>query len=261
MNTCKKIIAIVQGRMGSNRLPGKILLDIGGQPMLARVVNRTRRARFIEQVVVATTLDPSDDPVEEFCRQKGYPCYRGDLFDVLDRYYQAALIYQADVVVRITADCPVIDPAEIDRIVEAFLDKGVDFAANRLPPPFSRSIPIGMDVEVVSFSALEKAWKEATEKYEREHVMPYFYDKEGRFNILVLDHEPNLGHLRWTVDTPQDLEVLRSIYASFRNRDDFSLDELLAHSEEHPEWQEINANIYHNSFLDTDKRGNGKSKD
>ncbi|MCJ7694291.1 MAG: NTP transferase domain-containing protein, partial [Anaerolineaceae bacterium] len=121
MNTGKKIIAIVQGRMGSNRLPGKILLDIGGQPMLALVVNRTRRARFIEQVVVATTLDPSDDPVAEFCRQQGYPYYRGDIFDVLDRYYQAALIYQADVVVRITADCPVIDPAEIDRIVEAFL--------------------------------------------------------------------------------------------------------------------------------------------
>jgi len=261
MNTDKKIIAIVQGRMGSNRLPGKILLDIGGQPMLARVVMRVRRARMIEQAVVATTVDPSDDPVAEFCRQQGYPYYRGDLFDVLDRYYQAALIYQADVVVRITADCPVIDPAEIDRIVEAFLDKGVDFAANRLPPPFSRSIPIGMDVEVVSFPALEKAWKEATEKYEREHVMPYFYDKEGRFNILVLDHEPNLGHLRWTVDTPQDLEVLRSIYLSFNNKDDFSLDELLAHSEKHPEWQAMNANIYHNSFLDTDKRENEKSKD
>lgn len=261
MKTDKKIIAIIQGRMGSNRLPGKILLDIGGQPMLARVVNRVRRARTIEQVVVATTLDLSDDPVAVFCRQNGYPCYRGDLFDVLDRYYQAASNYSADIVVRITADCPVIDPFEIDRIVGAFLESGGDFAANRLPLPFSRSIPIGLDVEVVSFPALERAWKEATEKYEREHVMPYFYDQEGRFNILVLEHEPNLGQLRWTVDTPQDLEVLRSIYASFNNKDDFSLDELLAHSEKHPEWQAMNANIYHNSFFDTDKRDKRKIKE
>jgi spore coat polysaccharide biosynthesis protein SpsF len=254
-----RIVAIVQGRMSSRRLQGKILLDMGGKPMLARVLQRARRARLVDQVVMATTVDPSDDPVAEFCLQHGYPCFRGNLFDVLDRYYQAAKHYQADVVVRIKADCPVIDPGEIDRTIQAFLDAEVDFAANRLPPPFTRTTPIGMDTEVVKFAALERAWREADEKYEREHVMPYLYDQPGRFSILVVDHEPNLGHLRWTVDTPEDLAVLREIYASFNNRDDFSMAELLEQTRIHPGWQEMNANIYHNSFLDTDNRAQGNA--
>jgi len=254
-----KIVAIVQGRMSSKRLPGKILLDMGGKPMLARVLQRVRRARLVDQVVMATTVDPSDDPVVEFCQQHGYPCFRGNLFDVLDRYCQAAKHYQADVVVRITADCPVVDPGEIDRTIQAFLDADVDFAANRLPPPFTRTIPIGMDTEVVKFTALERAWKEAQEKYEREHVMPYLYDQPGRFNILVLENEPDLGHMRWTVDTPEDLAVLRAIYASFNNRDDFSMEELLEQYKTHPEWQAMNAGIYHNSFLDTDNRVKGNA--
>lgn len=252
------IVAIVQGRMTSKRLPGKILLDLGGQPMLARVLQRVRRSRLIDQLVMATTVDSSDDPVAEFCRQRGYACFRGNLFDVLDRYYQAARHFNVDVVVRITADCPVIDPLEIDRTVQAFLDADVDFAANRLPPPFKRTTPIGTDTEVVKFAALERAWKEASEKYEREHVMPYFYDQPGRFKTLVLDHEPDLGHLRWTVDTPEDLEVLRQIYASFNNRDDFSTDELIEHCRLHPDWQLLNANINHNTFLDTDTRNKGQ---
>ncbi len=225
--------------------------------MLARVVQRVRRSRLVSQVVVATTADPSDDPVAQFCQQKGIPCFRGNLFDVLDRYYQAASYYAADVVVRITADCPLIDPAEIDLTIRALLDNDVDFAANRLPPPFTRTTPIGMDAEVVTFAALERAWREAGQKYEREHVLPYLYDQPGRFKTLVLANEPDLGHLRWTVDTPQDLEVVRQIYATFDNRDDFSLAELLEHNEQHPEWQALNANIHHNSYLETDSRVKG----
>ena len=248
------IIAIIQGRMSSSRLPGKVLADIGGQPMLARVVTRARRARTLDQVIVATTTDPSDDPIAEFCKLRGFPCFRGDLYDVLDRYYLAAKLFGAGVIVRITADCPVIDPGEIDRTINAFLQAGVDFAANRLPPPLKRTTPIGLDTEVCSFGALERAWHEATAKHEREHVMPYFYDEPGRFKTLLVDMQPDSGHLRWTVDTPEDLAVMQQIYAAFQNDDGFDLAQLLAMSTDHPEWQTQASKVQHKSFLDVDDR-------
>ncbi len=230
------VVAIIQARMGSSRLPGKVLMPIGGEPMLFRVVRRARRANLVGKVIVATTTDPGDDPVEAFCQKKGFPCFRGDPMDVLDRYFKAAKHFKAGTVVRLTADCPLIAPKEIDRIVKAFFDSKVDFAANRLPPPWKRTTPIGMDTEVVSVSALTRAWREAKEKFEREHVMPYLYDKEGRFRILLVDHEPDLGHLRLTVDTAEDLALVRKIYQHFGNSDDFSLTDILMLLEKHPEY-------------------------
>lgn len=169
-------VAIIQARMSSSRLPGKVLLDLAGQPMLVHVVERVKGARTIQDIVVATTNDPSDDPIEQACAARGYACFRGSLHDVLDRYYQAARASRAGVIVRITADCPLIDPAVVDRTVEAFHSPNTDFCANRLPPPWGRTLPIGLDVEVVSFTALERAWKEADQPFQREHVMPYFYE-------------------------------------------------------------------------------------
>lgn len=247
-------VAIIQARMASSRLPGKVLLDIGGEPMLVRVVERTRRAKTVQAVGVATTTDASDDPIEALCRARGYPFSRGSQFDVLDRYYQAARQMEADVIVRITADCPVIDPDVIDATVTAFLRAGVDFAANRLPPPWKRTYPVGLDTEVVSFPALERAWKEAAEPHEREHVMPYFYDQEGRFSIQVLDHEPDYGAYRWTVDTPQDLELLRQIYAHFSGRDDFTWLEVLALVQDQPGLGQINAGVRAKQGFEVDER-------
>ena len=238
-------IAIVQARMSSTRLPGKVLKDIAGRAMLARVVMRARRARTVSQVVVATTTDPADDPVANYCRQQGFPVHRGALNDVLDRYYQTAREFGAEIVVRLTADCPVIDPGEIDHVVTAFREMRVDFAANRLPPPWKRTYPIGLDTEVCSFTGLERAWREAQLPYEREHVMPYFYDEPGRFRIAVVDHDPDYGHLRWTVDTAQDLELLNRVYAHFKGRDDFSWLEVLNLFERQPELLEINAGVHH----------------
>ena len=129
----------------------------------------------MDEVAVATTTDVSDDPIEAFCKSNKVPVYRGDVFDVLDRYYQAARAFQADVIVRLTADCPLLDPYVVDQTVRRFFADGADFAANRLPPPFKRTFPIGLDTEVCSFAALERAWKEADQKYQREHVMPYLY--------------------------------------------------------------------------------------
>ncbi len=176
------VVAIIQARMSSSRLPGKVLLDIAGKPMLQWVVERVRQAPGVSEVVVATTDNPADDPIEEFCVKNNILIFRGNQFDVLDRYYQTAKLVNADVIVRVTADCPLIDPNEVDNLLNEFFERKVDFAANRLPPPWHRTFPIGLDVEIASFAALERAWNEATEIHDREHVMPYLYEVEGRFS-------------------------------------------------------------------------------
>jgi spore coat polysaccharide biosynthesis protein SpsF len=262
--------------MGSSRLPGKVLLDIGGEPMLVRVVERARRAGKLSGVMVATTDATSDDPVAKLCEERGYAFHRGSVHDVLDRYYHASHSQNADIIVRITADCPAIDPVLIDRTVEAFFGKTrlqdetlshrkslpdlgpaegpYDFAANRLPPPFHRTYPIGLDVEVCSAPALDYAWAHAKEKHQREHVMPYLYETSGRFNVLLVNHETDLGTLRWTVDTPEDLELLRCIYAHFGNRDDFSWLDVLDLWRRNPELAEINAGVRHKTLREFDDR-------
>ena len=256
-----KVLAIIQARMSSSRLPGKVLRDLGGKPMLERVISRVSRARHINGLVVATTVDSTDDPIADFCAQHGTPVFRGSLYDVLDRYYQCARQYQADVIVRITADCPLIDPQEIDRVIAAYLEGDCDFAANRLPPPQKRTSPIGMDTEVCSFAALEQAWQNAAEKFEREHVMPYLYDTPGRFRVRVVETAPDMGNLRFTVDTEEDLQVARAIYAAFGNDDKFSLDEMLRLSAQNPQWQHSLVGVPHKSFLDVDERAAAQAQE
>jgi spore coat polysaccharide biosynthesis protein SpsF len=278
-----KILAIIQARMSSSRLPGKVLLDISGQPMLMRVISRTRKARTLDGVVVATTIDPADDPIEGMCTEQEYPCYRGSLQDVLDRYYQAARIYGADVIVRITGDCPVIDPEIIDATVKIFFTEAESgFAATRLPPPWRRTLPIGLDVEVVSFASLERAWIEADQPFHREHVMPFFYEgtppdlhvRAGErknhasepsptwyvahgtslrgFKVAVLNHDPDYGDLRWTVDTPDDLTLLRQIFAHFPGRETFPWQDILALFEREPDLGRINSAVRHKDFRESE---------
>jgi spore coat polysaccharide biosynthesis protein SpsF len=255
--TSQHTVVIIQARMGSSRLPGKVLKEIDGRPMLDWVVTRARRAETVDEVAVATTTDAADDPIAAFCEAHEVPVYRGDVFDVLDRYYQAALAFQADIVVRLTADCPLIDPQVIDLTVQRFLQTGADFAANRLPPPFKRTYPIGLDTEVCSFAVLQRAWQEADLKYQREHVMPYLYDQEGRFKVEVVDHMEDQGAQRWTVDTLQDLEFVRQVAVRFDGRDDFGWLDVLALLEKEPALQAINAEIHHKTMVDVDER-NGK---
>ncbi len=269
--------------MSSSRLPGKILLEIAGKPMIQHVIERTQLARRLEAVTVATTTDPSDDPVAALAVSLGIPHTRGSLHDVLDRYYQAARTHQAEVIVRITADCPLIDPNLIDQTVElvasSFSPHPSDFSCNRLPPPFGRTFPIGLDVEVCTFAALERAWKESTETFHREHVMPFLYEKaifennlqsaipnsyfvlhgtsQRNFRIAQLHHQPAYGSLRWTVDTPEDLAFIREVFARLGNKTDFTWYDVLSIVQKEPELAEINASIRHKTMTETDHRAPG----
>jgi len=226
-------VAIIQARMSSTRLPGKVLLDIAGQPMLRRVVERTQRAKFVDQVIVATSEDLSDNPVSEYCSLHGIACFRGSRDDVLDRFYQTALNYPADVIVRITADCPLIDPDVIDRVVGRFLEGGLDYVTNRLRYTY----PDGLDVEAFSFAALERAWREADRHAEREHVTPYLRES-GKFQTANVECEIDLSprDLRWTVDTASDLEFVRVVYDRIGNDGNlFRLHDILQLLEREPD--------------------------
>jgi spore coat polysaccharide biosynthesis protein SpsF len=254
MKNKPRIIAIIQARMSSNRLPGKVLAPLGHLPVLGWMMTRTRRAQLIDEVIIATTTDLGDDAIVEFCQQNDYPYYRGSLHDVLDRYYQAARQHHADVIVRLTGDCPFIDPVMLDDNIRTFLqaDPPLDFVANRLP--LDRTVPIGLDTEICTIAALEIAWKETTDAHHREHVMPYFYENPDRFNVLHITHIPDYGRYRWTVDTPEDLQLLREIVDFFPGQDDFSWLDVLAVVQAHPELSEINAGIQHKTHLDIDDR-------
>ncbi len=245
--------------------------------MIQHVIERTQLARTLDAVTVATTTDPSDDPMAAFATSIGIPHTRGSLHDVLDRYYQAAKAHQADVIVRITADCPVIDPEVIDQTVRLVTENSAfDFSCNRLPPPFGRSFPIGLDVEVCTFAALEHAWQESTETFHREHVMPFLYEKaifennlqsaipnsyfvlhgtsQRNFRIAQLHHQPDYGSLRWTVDTPEDLAFIREIFARLDGKPDFTWYDVLSIVQKEPELAEINAGIRHKTMTETDHR-------
>jgi spore coat polysaccharide biosynthesis protein SpsF len=233
-----KIVAIIQARMGSTRLPGKVLADIGGQPMLWYVMQRTRAAETLDEVVIATTTERADDAIVAFCGLQGVPCFRGSENDVLDRYYKAARHHNAEAVVRITSDCPLIDPEIIDKTVRAFLAEKPDYASNSV----ARTYPRGLDTEVMTFRALELAWREAGQPYQRSHVTPYLYESPGRFKVLGVSAAEDYSCYRWTVDTPEDLEFVRAVYSRSEGGD-FRLNDVLRLIEREPHLAEINREI------------------
>lgn len=234
------IVAIVQARMGSTRLPGKVLSDIEGQSMLSHVVNRARQANKLDKIVIATTEKPDDDLVMIECERIGIPSFRGAEDDVLDRYYRAARSFRAEYIVRITSDCPLIDPEIIDVVIEEFLaHEGLDYASNSLPP---RTFPRGLDVEVMTIDALERAWQEDKNPAWREHVTPYIYRHPEKFNLKTVTSEVDYSYMRWTVDTEEDLTFVRKIYKHFGN-DNFSWKEVIRLLNEHPEYLDINRHI------------------
>ncbi len=234
-----KVIAIIQARMGSTRLPGKVLLDLAGEPMLSRVVNRLRRAKRLDGVVVATTTESRDDALATFCEQRGIACFRGDENDVLDRYYRAAQAHEAGAVVRVTSDCPFIEPEIVDRVVAELDDAEVDFASNIGMP---RTYPRGLDTEALPRRTLTRVWEEDRNPAWREHVTLFIHKRPELFRTRNVCHESDLSQMRWTVDTPEDFAFASRVYADF-GRDDFSWRDVLAVLENHPEWSAINQAI------------------
>jgi spore coat polysaccharide biosynthesis protein SpsF len=240
MNT----LAIIQARIGSTRLPGKVLVDLGGATVLARVVHRLERSQQITKMVVATTSVPADEVIVSECERLQVSCFRGSEDDVLDRYYQAARSYTADAVLRITSDCPLIDPELVDETVRVFRNEHADYASNVSP----RTYPRGLDAEVMTSSALERAWREAREPYEREHVTPYLYEHPKSFRLASVRGDVDYSHYRWTLDTPGDLELLRAVYSRFHNRDDFHWQDVIALMEREPELAELNSQVLQKSL-------------
>jgi spore coat polysaccharide biosynthesis protein SpsF len=241
-----KITAIIQCRMGSTRLPGKVLMDLGGKTVLARVVGRLRRATQVDEIVVATTRSVADDAVVQECRQLEVLYFRGSENDVLDRYYQAAIVSAAGSVVRITSDCPVIDPQLVDETIRVFHQQRGDYGSNVFP----RTYPRGLDTEVFTISALGQAWRHAHEPYQREHVTPYFYEHPELFRLVSHRGHIDYSQYRWTLDTAEDLELLRIIYARFGNEDDFRWSEVIQLMEREPELAELNSNVMQKALHD-----------
>lgn len=218
------IVTIVQARMSSTRLRGKVLLPILGRPMLQHQLERLQRCRASDSLMVATSEERGDDAIGQLCRSLNVPCFRGQLNDVLDRYYQAAMSVGATGIVRITADCPLIDPAVADDIIGLYRRAQCDYASNTLVPTY----PDGLDVEVVSMKALQAAWRDSAAPSEREHVTSYVWQHPDRFRLVNHTHSEDLSHHRWTVDEPEDLDFVRSVYqALYDRKPDFDMYDVL----------------------------------
>jgi len=241
MGTFMKIVAIVQARMGSTRLPNKVMKLINGKPMIEILFARLARSKKIHQLVLATSINPKDDTLAEQVLKLGYVSYRGSEDDVLNRYYHAAKNEGADLVVRITGDCPLIDSDLVDELIECFQSKNIDYMSNTNPPTF----PDGLDAEIFTFKALETSFKEATSKYDREHVTSYIRSKDC-FTKACLSNPTDLSSLRWTVDELLDFEVVYQIFEHFYPNIFFSWTDVLNYQLKSPQIFSLNKNLRRN---------------
>ena len=244
------VVAIVLARVGSTRLTQKVLKDIVGKPLLWHVINRLKKAKLIDEIVVATTTKEEDEPIIKLAKDNDVKSYAGSEEDVLDRCYQAAKIHKADVIVRITADCPLIDPNVVDKVINYFLDNDFDYASNTnvgVRVLCKQAYPDGLDTEVFSFDALERAWKEAKLPSEREHVTPYIWKHSGVFKVGSIECDEDLSHMRWTVDYEEDLMFVREVYKRlYRKGEIFHMKDILTLLRVHPELMNINREIMRN---------------
>jgi len=234
-----RTVAIIQARTGSTRLPGKVLLPLLSEPLLVHVVRRVTRASSVEATVVATTTMLDDDAIVALGAREGWLVERGSEMDLLERYVGAARAHAAEQVVRITSDCPLIDPHIIDEVVAALEVDGADYASNTLEP---RTFPRGLDVEAMTMAALEAAGRDDRDPASREHATPFLYRHPERFRLTGVRLPVDLSAHRWTVDTPEDYELVRRIY-DVLGRDDFAWRDALAVVDAHPEWSRLNRHI------------------
>lgn len=239
----QRVVAIVQARMGSTRLPGKVLMPVLGKPLLQFELERLALCRRVSGIVLATSVDPADDPVAELGQRLGVSVYRGSDADVLDRYYQAAKLAGAKHVMRVTGDCPLLEPALCDQVVEAYFASGADYFAT------SPGHAEGLDCEVLSFAALEAAWRRSSAKAEREHVTLFVRRRPEEFTLRQLDAPEDLGHYRLTVDEPEDFWVVQRILEHYRGDVQVTFAQVRAYLDAHPEVRRHNARIVRNEGL------------
>ena len=241
------VIAILQARMSSSRLPQKVLHPIVGKPMLALQCERVLRSKLIDSLIIATSNDESDQPIEALGNALGLPVYRGSLENVLERYYRAAQTTSAKHIVRITGDCPLAAPEIIDAVIAHHLAEQADYTSNCHPP----TLPDGLDVEVMTIAALNQAYSKATKPSEKEHVTPYIVNHPEQFHLANYLHPQDLSQFRWTVDQREDFELVERIYQQLypKNRA-FTTEDILALMQAHPELQAINANINRNEGME-----------
>lgn len=238
------ILAILQARMSSSRLPGKVLKPILGHPMILRQIERIRQSRRIDRLVMATSTDVSDGALMEVCEAQSVECARGSLDDVLDRYYQVARAYGPEHVVRLTGDCPLLDPDVMDETIALHLAGQFDYTSNALDP---LTFPNGLDVEVMRFECLERTWREARLPSEREHVTPYIYNHPELFRLGAYRGERDLANMRWTVDEPEDLAFVRQVYAAlYPANPSFRMLDIVALVERAPALSAINSRFQRN---------------
>jgi spore coat polysaccharide biosynthesis protein SpsF len=235
------IIAIIQARMGSSRLPKKALTDIDGTPSLKFMIDRVKKSKLIDKIIVATTNKEEDNEIVNFCNNNDIFCHRGSEDDVLDRYYQTAKEYKATTVVRLTSDCPLIDPYLIDDTINLFIQKKVDYASNTVPPEVKK-YPDGSDVEVFSFKNLNRAWIETKDIKDREHVTFYFWKRNKDFTTAMLDNKYDWGKYRITVDYKEDIDLVRQIVRKLKDQKKFgTTKEIVEILESNPELLKINS--------------------
>lgn len=237
-----RVEAFIQARMGSSRLPGKVLKKVLNRPLLDFLVERVKDCQEIDNIVILTTYLEEDDLIASFCEDKKLCCFRGSKENVLERYYQASLKNNPNGIVRITADCPLIDPEVVDQVVKAFRHQypKIDYVSNCL----ERTFPRGLDVEVFSHEALHRAYQNGHRPDEKEHVTVYIYRHPDLFKLLNVSHIQSLSSYRWTVDTPEDFELIRLILEHlYVHKPHFRLNDILTLLSYHPEWNKINAHI------------------
>ncbi|MCG3085213.1 glycosyltransferase family protein [Anoxybacillus sp. LAT_31] len=237
-----KVAAIIQARMGSTRLPGKVLKKVLGKTLLEYQMERVKKAKTIDEMIIATTTKESDDPIVQLCQQLSIPYYRGSEEDVLSRYYETATKFGVDVVVRLTSDCPIVDPNVIDKVVEHYLENKdqYDYVSNTL----ARTYPRGMDTEVMSYEVLKRAHKDAKELVYREHVTAYIYHHPDQFRLCNVSNEKDESKHRWTVDTEEDFLLIKNILEILYPINPlFTLKDVIQVLQDKPEWVEINAHI------------------
>lgn len=242
MDNIKKVVAIIQARTGSYRLPKKIMRILCGKTILAHDIERIKQSKNINEIIIATTINEEDDIIVKEAKINGVKVYRGSEEDVLDRYYNAALENNADVIVRITSDCPLIDPYITEEIIDFYLNQSYDLVTNSGDDLSKRTYPRGLDVEVFSFDVLEKAHLNSDRYYQREHVTPYIY--ENSKNIYYYKNNENYSKHRWTIDTEEDFELIKAIYEElYKGKHDFYFKEILNLFDIKPQLFDINKHV------------------